>query len=91
MTQCIALFAVAEGCFYSLSDDLSCFSIEKVVLFSESLTEGYKTENGNDMISKLQSLVASGGGDCPEFAMSGLKKGTYLCLYDNHKNRLSEQ
>ncbi|XP_052084991.1 von Willebrand factor A domain-containing protein 7-like [Mytilus californianus] len=33
------------------------------------------TENGVDMISALDNVTVNGGGDCPEYAMSGLQKG----------------
>ncbi|XP_052084364.1 von Willebrand factor A domain-containing protein 7-like [Mytilus californianus] len=37
------------------------------------------TTNGLEMIEKLESLIVYGGGDCPEYAMSGLMKGIELC------------
>ncbi|XP_076080108.1 von Willebrand factor A domain-containing protein 7-like [Mytilus galloprovincialis] len=37
------------------------------------------TENGVDMISELDNITVNGGGDCPEYAMSGLQKAVELC------------
>ncbi|OPL21359.1 hypothetical protein AM593_03731, partial [Mytilus galloprovincialis] len=37
------------------------------------------TENGVEMISALDNITVNGGGDCPEYALNGLKKGIELC------------
>ncbi|XP_052084687.1 von Willebrand factor A domain-containing protein 7-like isoform X2 [Mytilus californianus] len=37
------------------------------------------TEHGLDMISALENVILEGGGDCPEYAMSGLQKAIELC------------
>ena len=34
-----------------------------------------ETTSGLTLISKLKALDATGGGDCPEMAMTGLLKG----------------
>lgn len=34
-----------------------------------------KTTNGTDMINTLENLEVDGGGDCQEYAISGLSKG----------------
>lgn len=36
------------------------------------------TTDGNVIKNWLQNLIASGGDDCPEFAMRGLLDGKYL-------------
>lgn len=48
-----------------------------LVTFSdpESLTTGRKTTNPQTMITWLEDLVVSGGGDCAEYALSGMLKG----------------
>lgn len=49
---------------------LCCFIVEH----EHRLT----TDNGLEMIEKLESLGVYGGGDCPEYAVSGLKRGKIL-------------
>ncbi|KAK3088060.1 hypothetical protein FSP39_014137, partial [Pinctada imbricata] len=44
----------------------------------ENLTTGYSTTNGYSMVQQLQSLKANGGGDCPEFTISGLLKAVEI-------------
>lgn len=39
------------------------------------------TKNGLEMISALDNIVLEGGGDCPEYAMAGLQKGTTSSIY----------
>ncbi|XP_061178318.1 uncharacterized protein LOC133186947 [Saccostrea echinata] len=48
-----------------------------LVTFSDpaSLTTGRETDNPEIMVNWLQSLSVTGGGDCPEFAMTGMLKG----------------
>ncbi|XP_021352175.1 von Willebrand factor A domain-containing protein 7-like [Mizuhopecten yessoensis] len=44
----------------------------------ESLTTGTVVTSGDDMISSLRALRVNGGGDCPEYSMSGILKGISL-------------
>ncbi|XP_021347179.1 von Willebrand factor A domain-containing protein 7-like [Mizuhopecten yessoensis] len=54
----------------------------------DNKTTGERFTNGDDIINKLHSLVADGGGDCPEYAISGIlrgisltKNGSYLYMF----------
>lgn len=44
--------------------------------FTESRTTGRMTTNPQTMITWLQNIAVNGGGDCAEYAMSGMLKGT---------------
>ncbi|XP_062573736.1 von Willebrand factor A domain-containing protein 7-like [Saccostrea cucullata] len=48
-----------------------------LVTFSDpaSLTTGRQTDNPEVMINWLKNLAVTGGGDCPEYAMTGMLKG----------------
>ncbi|CAC5404391.1 unnamed protein product [Mytilus coruscus] len=52
-----------------------------LVTFNDPIEHVHRltTPNGLEMIEQLESLGVSGGGDCPEYAVSGLKKGIELC------------
>ncbi|XP_060082487.1 von Willebrand factor A domain-containing protein 7-like [Ylistrum balloti] len=44
----------------------------------EVLTTGTVATSGDEMINQLRDLSVTGGGDCPEYAMSGILKGIFL-------------
>ncbi|VDI79844.1 Hypothetical predicted protein [Mytilus galloprovincialis] len=52
-----------------------------LVTFNDPVEHEHRltTENGLEMIEKLESLGVFGGGDCPEYAVSGLKRGIEEC------------
>lgn len=58
-----------------------------LVTFSdpESLTTGKVTTNPQTMITWLQAIAVSGGGDCAEYAMSGMLKGIEM---SNRKSKI---
>ncbi|XP_062595641.1 von Willebrand factor A domain-containing protein 7-like [Saccostrea cucullata] len=51
-----------------------------LVTFSdpESLTKGMETSDWLEMIRWIEAIRVDGGGDCPEFALSGMLKGIEL-------------
>lgn len=44
----------------------------------ENLTTGRETSDWVEMIGWMRNLTVSGGDDCPEYALSGLLKGSSL-------------
>lgn len=58
-----------------------------LVTFSdpESLTTGRMTTNPQTMITWLQNIAVNGGGDCAEYAMSGMLKGIEM---SNEKSKI---
>ncbi|XP_067664113.1 von Willebrand factor A domain-containing protein 7-like isoform X2 [Haliotis asinina] len=48
-----------------------------------SLNMIYTTADGNDALRYLDEISVSGGGDCPEYAMSGLINALTICNYNS--------
>jgi len=61
---------------FIIKEDISSLHIDiDFVCFAEALTQVSSMKNYKDITASLRVLTAYGGGDCPEFAMSGILKG----------------
>jgi hypothetical protein len=65
---------VGQLLFSGLSVDLliQISSFTHFILF-EGVEPAFDTKNPEDLLSKLKYIETVGGGDCPEYAISGLK------------------
>lgn len=50
-------------------------SVNHFVIFSASKTSYRVSKDGEEVKRWLNALTVDGGGDCPEYAMSGIKTG----------------
>ena len=53
-------------------------NVKYVITIVVSENTEFKTTNGKEMSDKLNRLTVHGGGDCPEYAFTGLKTGWFI-------------
>ncbi|XP_062573737.1 von Willebrand factor A domain-containing protein 7-like [Saccostrea cucullata] len=72
-----ALIKVTQKIVYEANDSQSVPENYILVTFSDpaSLTTGRQTNDPEVMLKWLKNLGVTGGGDCPEYAMTGMLKG----------------
>lgn len=68
--------------FFITNRKLILWNLKEFILWTAAnLTTGRTTSNPYIMLDWLDYLILSGGGDCPEYTMTGMLKGRTCYLY----------